>query len=130
MTEISVSGSFDVQLSPVSIDSAPFPGMLIAKRFEGPIDGSSTGMMLMERTATEGSAGYVAMERVTATLDGRSGSFVLQHSSTMDRGAQAQSITVVPDSGTDGLTGLTGRMVIRIENGEHFYDFTYGLPAA
>ena len=75
------------------------------------------------------SAGYVAMERVTATLQGRSGSFALQHSGTMDRGTPSLSISVVPDSGTDGLTGISGRMQIDISDGQHFYTFEYVLPA-
>jgi hypothetical protein len=70
------------------------------------------------------------MERVTATLHGRRGSFALQHSGTMDRGAPTLSVSVVPDSGTDGLTGLSGRMQIDITDGQHFYTFEYELPSA
>jgi hypothetical protein len=128
MTETSITGTFDVSLTPNSAADAPFGGMAIAKNFHGPLNGTSVGQMLAERTPVEGSAGYVALERVTATLAGRSGSFVLQHSGTMDRGAQSLAITVVPDSGTGGLTGITGRMHIRIEGGVHHYDFTYRLP--
>jgi hypothetical protein len=83
--------------------------------------------MLAVRTAVDGSAGYVAIERVSGTLDGRRGSFALQHSGTMDRGAASLSVTVIPDSGTDELLGLAGRMQIRIEGGKHFYDFDYTL---
>jgi len=78
----------------------------------------------------KGSAGYVALERVTGTLKGRKGSFVLQHSGTLTRGEPQQSITVVPDSGTGQLTGLTGKMTIIIAAGKHSYDFEYNLPAA
>jgi Protein of unknown function (DUF3224)/HI0933-like protein len=127
MNETSITGTFDVNLTPNSAADAPFGGLAIAKTFHGPLSGTSVGQMLAERTPVEGSAGYVALERVTATLAGRSGTFVLQHSGTMDRGAQSLSITVVPDSGTDGLSGISGRMQIRIEGGVHHYDFTYRL---
>jgi hypothetical protein len=78
----------------------------------------------------KGSAGYVAIERVTATLAGRSGSFVLQHSGSMDRGAQRLSITVVADSGTGGLAGISGELRITITGGKHFYEFEYSLPVS
>jgi hypothetical protein len=78
----------------------------------------------------KGSAGYVAMERVTGTLAGRSGSFAIQHHGIMDRGAPSLSITVVPDSGAGELAGITGRMGITIEEGKHFYDFEYDIPDA
>ena len=86
--------------------------------------------MLSAMTEVKGSAGYVAMERVTGTLHGRSGSFVLQHSGTMTRGAPQMSVTVVPDSGTGQLAGLAGQMTIKITDGKHFYEFEYTLPEA
>jgi hypothetical protein len=79
-------------------------------------------------SSVQGSAGYVAMERVTGTLHGKRGTFVLQHTGSMNRGAPSLVITVVPDSGTDALTGLTGRMAIQIEQGKHSYVFDYDLP--
>jgi hypothetical protein len=85
--------------------------------------------MLTGMTAVKGSAGYVAIERVTGSVDGKQGSFILQHSGTMNAGAQQLSITVVPDSGTDELVGLTGAMTLDIANGVHAYTFTYALPA-
>lgn len=84
--------------------------------------------MLSAMTSVEGSAGYVAVERVTGTLAGRSGSFVLQHAAVMNRGTPELHIRVVPDSATDQLIGLTGTMRIRIENGQHWYDFDYEIP--
>jgi hypothetical protein len=84
--------------------------------------------MLAFRSLVQGSAGYVAMERVVGTLAGRSGSFVLQHAGLMDKGAPTLTIHVVPDSGTDQLTGLSGTMAIRVENKAHFYDFDFTLP--
>lgn len=130
-----ITGPFDVTLTPQPPDPAvgdPAIGrMAIDKQFHGELTATSKGQMLAVRTATKGSAGYVAMERVVGTLGGHSGSFVLQHSSTMTRGTPAQSITVVPDSGTDDLIGLSGTMTIDIIDGKHFYTFDYQLrPAA
>jgi len=123
-----ITGEFEIKLTPQE-GPADQPGrMLIDKQFHGALEAHSLGQMLAWRTAMPESAGYVAMERVTGKLDGREGSFVLQHSATMDRGARSLVITVVPDSGTDGLVGLNGRMAIRIEGGKHFYDFDYALP--
>ena len=125
------SGSFDVKLGPQAAqdeaEAAFLARMSIDKRFHGDLDATSQGLMLAAGTATQGSAGYVAIEHVTGTLLGRSGSFVLQHSGTMTRGAPQLSITVVPDSGTGQLLGLTGRMSIDIVDGKHFYGFEYSL---
>jgi Protein of unknown function (DUF3224) len=127
-------GSFDVKLSPLtstdSLLSASFSRMSIDKQFHGELEATSKGEMIAASTGVKGSAGYVAMEQVTGKLNGRSGSFILQHSATMDRGAPTLSITVVPDSGTDQLVGLTGRMNIIITDGKHAYDFEYTLPEA
>jgi len=133
MTSHSANGSFDVQIAPQMLSSVAAPSglarMSIDKRFHGSLDATSTGEMLAFRSATDGSAGYVAMETVRGSLDGRHGSFVLQHSSTMTRGAAAQSIAVVPDSGTDALAGLTGRMIIDVAaDGTHAYRFEFTLP--
>lgn len=133
MTSHSANGSFDVQIAPQSLSSVAAASSLgrmsIDKRFHGTLDATSTGEMLAFRSATDGSAGYVAMETVRGSLDGRRGSFVLQHSSTMTRGVPSQSITVVPDSGTDALVGLSGRMVIDIApGGAHTYRFEFTLP--
>jgi len=100
------------------------------KQYHGDLDGTATGTMLTAGTEVKGSAGYVAMERVTGTLKGRSGSFVLQHSATMTRGEPQLSITVVPDSGTGQLVGLAGKLTIIIAAGKHSYEFEYSLPAA
>jgi hypothetical protein len=85
-------------------------------------------MLASAAAVVKGSGGYVAMERVTGTLKGRTGSFVLQHSGTMTRGAPQLSVTVVPDSGTGQLEGLTGTMTIKIDAGKHSYEFEYALP--
>lgn len=129
MVEETATGEFEVQLTPSGApDDAAIAGMAISKIFHGDLEGTSTGRMLAVHTPVNGSAGYVAMERVRARLGGRDGSFALQHSGTMTRGEPALSIIVVPDSGTDELAGLSGAMAIRIENGRHFYSFRYTLP--
>ena len=100
------------------------------KQFSGPLQATSVVHMLAVGTPVDGSAGYVAIERVSGTLDGRSGSFFLQHNGVMDRGAPTLSLAVVPDSGSDGLEGLSGRMGIDIVDGKHYYTLDYGFRNA
>jgi hypothetical protein len=125
-------GTFEVKLTPEAAEDGADAGlgrMSIDKQFHGDLEGISKGFMLSSAaTIVKGSGGYVAMERVTGTLNGRSGRFVLQHSGTMTRGTPQLSVTVVPDSGTDQLEGLAGTMTIKIDNGKHSYDFEYALP--
>ncbi len=102
--------------------------MSIDKKFKGDLAGESKGQMLSAGTEIEGSAGYVAMERVSGVLSGRRGTFVLQHTGTMNRGKPHLEISVVPDSGTGELVGLNGAMKIIITDGKHSYDFEYTLP--
>ncbi len=127
-----VTGTFDVKLTPQRSGDAAADAMVgimsIAKQFHGPLQATSSGHMLAVGTEVKGSAGYVAMERVTGSLDGRAGSFALQHSGSMDRGNPTLSVTVVPDSGIGELAGLRGQLGIRIEGGQHLYDFDYQLP--
>jgi hypothetical protein len=123
-------GPFDVKIVPQTSGEADDPTvgrMSIDKQFRGELEGTSKGQMLSHRSGVMGSAGYVAMERVTGSLGGRRGSFVLQHSATMTRGVPDLSITVVPDSGTEALVGLRGRMNIIITDGKHEYDLEYTL---
>ena len=101
--------------------------MTIDKRWQGDLEGASKGEMLTAGTGVEGSAGYVAIETMTGKLNGRKGTFILQHNGIMSRGEGQLTIIVVPDSGTDQLAGLAGKMTIKIENGKHFYDFEYTL---
>ncbi len=122
-------GDFEVKLAPQSPSDAPIGRMSIDKQFHGDLEATSKGEMLAFMTSVKGSAGYVAMEQITGTLNGRTGTFVLQHSGTMSRGDQQQSITVVPDSGTDELQGLAGKMTIIIANGKHSYDFDYEIES-
>jgi len=126
------SGSFDVRLNPLTLhwqDDNPTLGrMSIDKQFQGGLTAMSQGEMLSALTAVKGSAGYVAIERVSGTLNGREGSFVLQHSGTMTRGEPRLSVSVVPDSGTGQLAGLSGTMKIDVSGGAHSYEFDYTLP--
>jgi hypothetical protein len=128
------SGTFEVKLNPQPSDDKvgdPTVGrMAIDKQFHGDLEGTSKGQMLTAMTDVKGSAGYVAIERVAGTVHGRSGTFALQHTGTMTRGAPQLSVTVVPDSGTGQLVGLAGTMEIKIVDGKHFYEFEYTLPAA
>lgn len=128
------SGTFEVKLNPQKPDnkeaeSANLVRMSIDKQFHGELEATGKGEMLSAVTDVKGSAGYVAIERVSGTLRGRSGTFVLQHSGTMTRGAAQMSVTVVPDSGTGQLAGLAGKMTIEITDGKHSYEFDYTLPA-
>ena len=124
-------GTFEVKVVPLAADEGTDTGgfgrLSIDKTFSGDLAGSSKGQMVGAFTAVEGSAGYVALERVTGALNGRAGSFILQHSGSMSRGGQTIIVTVVPDSGTEELTGLAGTMQIIIEGKKHSYLFDYTL---
>jgi hypothetical protein len=127
------SGPFEVKVTPQKPDtqiarSANLGRLTIDKRYHGDLEASAKGEMLATQSEVKGSAGYVALERVTGKLQGRSGSFVLQHSATMKRGAPESSITVVPDSGTGELTGLSGSMRITVApDGAHSYEFDFRI---
>jgi hypothetical protein len=126
------TGTFEVKVNPEppedKAEGSTLGRMSLDKQFHGDIEGTSKGQMLTAGTDVKGSAGYVAIERVTGTLNGRKGSFVLQHSGTMSKGALQMSIIVVPDSGTGELVGVAGKMTIIIAEGKHSYDFEYSLP--
>jgi hypothetical protein len=134
MTQIA-KGTFTVKLQPmsfegvdsVSLTESKLGRMSIDKEIVGDLVATTKGQMLSAMTGTKGSAGYVAIERVTGTLAGKRGSFVLQHTGTMNRGAQSLSVTVVPDSATDELIGLEGDFKIIIADGKHSYEFSYRL---
>lgn len=128
------TGPFDVKLNPqptYNTDQTALLGrMSIDKQFRGDLEGTSKGEMLTAGSAIKGSAGYVAIERVNGTLDGKNGGFALQHTGIMDRGMASLVITVVPDSGVGDLEGLAGTMSITIVDGRHFYVLDYSLPGA
>jgi len=127
---VRAEGQFAVKLTPQPTEDPSLGRMTIDKQFTGDLEATSRGEMLAAMTEVKGSAGYVAIERVTGTLHGRSGSFVLQHSSSMKRGEPQQSITVVPDSGTGDLEGLSGTMRIIITDGKHSYELDYVVAPA
>ncbi len=127
------TGPFDVKIDPQPPDEkgggAAIGRMLLDKHYHGDLEATSKGTMLAAGTgAKNSSGGYVALEIVTGSLKDRTGTFVLQHSATMNRGVPQLSITVVPDSGTGQLIGLAGKMNINIADGKHSYDFEYTLP--
>jgi hypothetical protein len=127
------AGPFEVKVTPQKPDTqiaraANLGRLTIDKRFHGDLEGISKGEMLATHTDVPGSAGYVALERVTGSLKGRSGSFVLQHSATMTRGKPVAVVTVVPDSGTGELRGISGKMIISVANdGAHSYEFDFKI---
>src|ERR1041384_1734305 len=119
------TGTFAVKLTPQD-DGAPVGRMIIDKQFQGDLVGTSKGQMLMASSSSvKDSAGYVAIEKVTGTLNGRRGSFYLQHNGVMTRGVGELTITVIPDSGTDQLVGLRGKMKIIIAEGKNSSELEY-----
>lgn len=124
-------GTFEVKVIPMAAEENvgdPTIGRLsLEKQFSGDLSGTSKGQMLGVGTEVKDSGGYVAAERVNATLEGKKGTFALQHTGTMQGGKYDMLITVVPDSGTGDLTGISGKMKIIIEKGKHFYEFEYSL---
>jgi Protein of unknown function (DUF3224) len=126
------TGAFDVKTIPLPPDDATAGTDIgrygLDKQFHGDLEAASKGEMLGAGDPSKGSAGYVAIERVTGTPRSRSGSFALQHSGTMDQGKFQLTVTVVPGSGAGGLAGIAGTMTIIITSGKHSYDFEYTLP--
>jgi hypothetical protein len=125
------SGTFKVVVTPAGEPDhgpgATLGRLTIDKIFEGPLSATSRGQMLTAMTEVKGSAGYVAIERVTGTLDGRDGSFALQHHGPMNRGASSLTLVVVPDSGSGGLQGIDGTMTIDVRDKQHHYTLDYGF---
>ena len=128
---MNASGSFEVKLLPLDVynqsEAAKIGRMSIDKTFDGDLVATSQGEMLSGGSPAEGSAGYVAIERVTGTLHGKQGSFLLQHSGTMTPESQELTVQVIPGSGTGDLVGLAGSIKIEIRDGEHYYQFEYAL---
>ncbi|WP_457447320.1 DUF3224 domain-containing protein [Roseateles sp. P5_E4] len=125
-----VSGEFTVGMTAQAAEAAsPALGrMVLDKQYRGALEARGAGQMLATHGSIAGSAAYVALETVTGSLEGREGSFALVHHGLMERGTPSLAITVVPDSGTGALAGLVGRMNIRVEGHQHFYDFDFTLP--
>ncbi len=121
-------GTFEVKLTPAECAEPTLGRMILDKIFHGPLAATSKGEMLSCGGLVKGSAGYVALEQVTGILDGRAGSFALQHTGTMNRGVPSLTVRVVPDTGTGDLSGLAGSMTIDLAGGAHAYTFNYTLP--
>jgi hypothetical protein len=130
---VTATGTFEVTMSPEPPydvnEGASIGRVALKKQFKGDLEATSSAEMIGARSEVKGSAGYVAIERVVGTLGGRSGSFVLQHSGTMTRGKGQLDVSVVPDSGTAELKGISGKMTIEISDGKHLYNFEYSLEA-
>jgi hypothetical protein len=130
---VHAKGTFDVKVVPVAEDKADGSTLgrySLDKQYHGDLEATAKGEMLTAGSDVKGSGAYVAVERITGTLGGRKGSFALVHKGTMGHGSMELSVTVVPDSGTDELTGLLGTLNIVIADGKHSYDFEYSLPPA
>jgi hypothetical protein len=122
-------GTFTVNVLPLT--PAPAEGLgrySIDKQIHGDLEATTKGEMFTGGDPKQGVAGYVAIEVVTGTLNGKHGSFALQHSATMDRSGYKMTVIVVPGSGTGELKGIAGTFTIHIVNGEHSYNFEYTLP--
>jgi len=133
MSTENITGPFEVKMETLEVQAGTPPNLgrrSLDKQYRGALQAKGRGEMLSAFGDVDGSAGYVAIEFVSGSVQGKRGNFVLQHTGTMTRGAPQLSITVVPDSGTDELKGLSGAMAIKIEDGKHFYSFDYSLPAA
>lgn len=122
------AGEFEVNLQPVSASDEPVMRMSIGKQFRGDLVGDSIGQMMTGGNEANGARVYVALETVTGSLKGKAGSFVLAHRGTMTKDAQALSVIIVPDTGTEQLTGIAGELGIDIRDGKHFYTLDYTLP--
>jgi len=125
-----ISGEFSVGMTgqDAQPDSPAIGRMLLDKHYQGALQARSTGQMLATHGSVPGSAAYVALETVSGTLQGREGSFALVHRGLMERGRPTLDIAVVPDSGTGALAGLAGKMAIRVEGHQHYYEFEFTLP--
>jgi Protein of unknown function (DUF3224) len=125
------TGPFEVKVAPLEpafkFTENPIVRFSLDKQFHGDLEATSQGEIL-SAGSPKTSGGYVAIERVSGTLSGRTGTFVLQHNATMTNGAPQMNIIVVPGTGTGQLTGLAGAMAIIIKEGKHSYDFAYTLP--
>lgn len=120
-----IEGEFDVKMTPVETEDPKLGLMTLQKTYRGKLEGTGSGRMLTGMTDVATSAAYVAMERITATLDGKQGSFIIHHRGIMEGTEQQLEIEIVSDSGTDGLTGIRGTMEIDVRDGKHFYKLNY-----
>lgn len=127
-------GTFDIKRAPhpmaIAAEGSRLARFSLDKQYHGDLEGTAIGEMLAAGSSEPNSAAYVAVEEVKGTLHGLQGTFNLQHAGTMTRGVGTLSVTVVPDSGTDQLRGLTGTLAIIMDGKQHTYEFEYSLPAS
>jgi len=130
---MSTTGTFTIKMTPDApydeSDGITLGRVRFDKVFSGPLTATSVVHMTAARTAIADSASYVAVEKIVGTLDGKQGSFVVTHTGHMVRGAQTLTITIVADSGTGALVGISGTMDIQIVDGVHHYTLDHRLPA-
>jgi hypothetical protein len=130
---MNAKGTFEIQMKAEPpydvVEGISLGRVSFDKQFSGPLTATSVVNMIGARTPVEGSGAYVAVERVTGTLDGKKGTFVLHHTGIMTRGVRTLTVLVVPDSGTGELRGLSGKMDIQVEAGQHRYDFEFAFAA-
>lgn len=122
-------GTFTVKVQPLT--PAPAEGLgrfSIDKEIHGDLEATTKGEMFSGGDPKQGAAGYVAIEMVTGTLNGKHGSFALQQLATMDKSGPKMQVIVVPGSGTGELKGISGTFTIKIEEGKHSYELDYTLP--
>lgn len=128
---MTAKGTFEVKTTPQQQDDAaagPFSRLFLDKQFHGDLEATSKGQMIAAGTAVEGSGAYVALEKVSGSIGGKKGTFTLMHTGTMRKNTDfVLNVTVVPDSGTEELSGIAGKMKIIIEKGKHSYEFTYSF---
>lgn len=128
---MNAKGTFEIKMTGEppydTVDGVSLSRARFDKRFVGPLEATSQVQMLAARTPVEGSAGYVAIERIDGVLEGKRGTFVVMHVGVMNRGARELEIRIVPDSGTGELAGIAGRMDIQIVSGQHHYEIEYEL---
>ena len=125
---LKAKGTFQITMMPLDLGPTA-SGFTIDKTFAGDLVGTGHGHMLAHTTETEGSAGYVAMEMVEVALGDRTGGFALQHSGTMTQGEATALVSIVPDSGSGGLEGISGELTIEVVDGAHHYELRYQLTS-
>lgn len=126
-----VKGTFEVTATPDpstdEVDGVSIGRVRFDKTFAGPLEAKSKVDFIGVRTKVEGSAGYAGVERITGALEGKRGTFVVLHQGLIERGQQSLTLIIVPDSGTGELAGIHGKMAIRIEGGQHYYELDWAL---
>ena len=127
---MNASGAFEITMLPQQDQDFESGRLTIDKQYKGDLEGTGKGQMLSAHGHIEGSAAYVAIEKVEGSLHGKQGAFALQHRGVMDRGSPSLEVGIIPDSGTGELSGISGTMNIIIQDGQHFYELHYRIETA